>query len=247
MPPPFATCGQPLRTQRPERIRTVAQSWQREYDGYLFDLDGTLVDTAPDLAAALNYCMTQLDLTPVDISLTRHWVGHGARMLISQALNHHGISDEQTIDRMLPVFLDHYGENLAEHSEIYPGVTATLAALQERGARLAVVTNKMAKLSEPLLEQIGLTQYFDLIVCGDTASAPKPDPAPIFYCLARLELTATQALFVGDSNTDVLAANGAGMPVICVRDGYNHGVDVTTLAVDGVIDRFNELLDSPNQ
>lgn len=225
----------------------MTQSWQREYDGYLFDLDGTLVDTAPDLAAALNYCLAQMNLAAVDISLTRHWVGHGARMLITQALGHHGISDEQTVDRMLPVFLDHYGENLAEHSEIYPGVTATLAALQARGARLAVVTNKMARLSEPLLEQIGLAQYFELIVCGDTASAPKPDPAPVFYCLERFELTAGQALFVGDSNTDVLAANAAGMPVICVRDGYNHGVDVTTLAVDGVIDRFDELLASPDQ
>jgi len=225
----------------------VTQSWQREYDAYLFDLDGTLVDTAPDLAAALNYCMAHMNLAPVDISLTRHWVGHGARMLITQALAHHGISDEQIVDRMLPVFLDHYGDNLAEHSAIYPTVMATLAALRERGAQLAVVTNKMARLSEPLLEQIGLAQYFDLIVCGDTASAPKPDPAPLFYCLERFELSAVQALFVGDSNTDVLAANAAGMPVICVRDGYNHGVDVSTLAVDGVIDRFDELLACPDQ
>ena len=119
----------------------------------------------------------------------------------------------------------------------------TLEKLRADGAKLAVVTNKLAQLSEPLLEEIGLSKHVDLIVCGDTASAPKPDPAPLHYCLAHFEQTdATRALFVGDSETDVNAANAAGMPVVCVRDGYNHGVDVHTLKVDGVIDSFAELL-----
>ena len=95
----------------------------------------------------------------------------------------------------------------------------------------------------PLLEQIGLRDHFDLVVCGDTAAAPKPDPAPVHYCLEALRVAPERALFVGDSETDVNAARAAGVAVVCVRDGYNHGVDVTTMDLDGVIDTFTELLE----
>ncbi len=211
------------------------------YDAYLFDLDGTLVDTAPDINAALNYCLQQANLPSVDESLTRHWVGHGSRVLIGQALQHHHVA-ETPIETLLPDFLSYYSNHLAEYSQIYPGVIQTLETLRVRGAKLAVVTNKLTELSVPLLEQIGLMPYFDIVVCGDTAVAPKPDPAPVRYCLDHFELGPDQVLFVGDSDTDVNAANACGCAVVCVRNGYNHGVDVTTLAVDGVIDHFEELL-----
>ena len=94
----------------------------------------------------------------------------------------------------------------------------------------------------PLLEQIGIIELFDLVVCGDTAKAPKPDPAPVDLCLQRFEVTQDATLFVGDSDTDVKAAQAAGVAVVCMRDGYNHGADVTTLGADGVIDEFSELL-----
>lgn len=218
--------------------------WQN-FDAYLFDLDGTLVDTAPDINAALNHSLTLAGYAGVDLALTRHWVGFGSRMLLQQALQHYQLEDAELnrqTDKMLPEFLAYYSQNLARHSQLYPTVESTLIALHKRGAKLAVVTNKLTQLSEPLLEQIGLMKFFDLVVCGDTAAAPKPDPAPVQYCLDKFELSPQQALFVGDSDTDVNAANAAGVPVVCVADGYNHGVDVATLKVDGVIQSFAELL-----
>ena len=215
-------------------------SWAT-FDAYLFDLDGTLVDTAPDINAALNHSLRLAGLGAVDEALTRHWVGHGSRVLIAQALQHHHVS-EIDIDSLLEPFLAYYQANLSTDSVVYPGVTDTLKALRERGAKLAVVTNKLTQLSVPLLEGIGLAPLFDLIVCGDTAAAPKPDPAPVQFCLDHFAVAAANTLFVGDSETDVNAARAAGVPVVCVRDGYNHGVDVTTLPVSGVIDKFGELL-----
>jgi len=211
------------------------------YDSYLFDLDGTLVDTAPDINAALNVSLNKAGLAGVDIGLTRHWVGHGSRMLINQALAYLA-QPERDIEPLLEDFLSHYRNNLAIHSRIYPGVEQTLAQLKTNGAKLAVVTNKLAELSEPLLKDIQLADYFDLIVSGDTAHTPKPDPAPVLLCLEAFEMTPQQTLFVGDSDTDVNAALAAGIDVVCVRDGYNHGADVTTLGASGVIDSFLELL-----
>jgi len=211
------------------------------FAAYLFDLDGTLVDTAPDINAALNHSLTRFDLPPVAAALTRHWVGHGSRTLIGEALRHHGAAHVD-IDQLLEPFLDYYEAHLANHSRIYPGVTETLDVLRAQGARLAVVTNKSRRLTHPLLAQIGLAEYFELVICGDTASAPKPDPAPVRYCLDHFGLGPESAVIVGDSNTDVQAGRAAGIAVVCVRDGYNHGIDVTTLDVDAVIDHFDELV-----
>ncbi len=215
-------------------------SWQRHYDAYLFDLDGTLIDTVPDLSRALNACLGHAGLTPVDESLARHWVGHGARVMIREALAHHRANGDPEV--LFPVFLAHYEANIAGHSTPYPSVIDTLEALKQRGARLAVVTNKLEGLSRLLLAELELEGYFDLIVGGDTASAPKPDAAPVRLCLEHLGVAAADALFVGDSETDVNAARAAGTPVVCVRDGYNQGRDVNDLQPDGVIDLFEELL-----
>jgi phosphoglycolate phosphatase len=219
---------------------TDTTSWS-SYDAYLFDLDGTLIDTVPDIDAALNHCLQQAGINGVEQSLTRHWIGHGSRTLIRQALQHQHVA-ETDIDALQSVFLAYYKNSIATHSQIYPGVIDTLQAMKNRGAKLAVVTNKLTELSIPLLEQIGMFDYFDLVVCGDTASAAKPDPAPVNLCLDTFALAAEAALFVGDSDTDVKAAQAAGVDVVCMRDGYNHGVDVTTLGANGVIDQFTELL-----
>ena len=212
------------------------------YTAYLFDLDGTLIDSAPDIDAALNHALATANLAPVAQTLTRHWIGHGSRTLIKQALQHHQQpSSDAVIDELIAPFLDYYSANLAVHSVIYPRVRETLQVLQDRGARLAVVTNKLTELSEPLLQQIGLYDYFELVVCGDTAAQPKPAAAPINLCLERFNLAPEQVLMVGDSETDVLAAKAAKVDVACLRDGYNHGVDVTTLLADYVIVTFADL------
>ena len=216
---------------------------EARYRAYLFDLDGTLVDSVPDIDQALNHALATADLPPVAESLTRHWIGHGSRTLIQQALQHHQQpADTTAIDQLIGPFLSHYKANIAVHSKIYPQVRETLSTLQQAGNKLAVVTNKLTELSEPLLKDIGLYDFFDLIVCGDTADQPKPAADPIVLCLEHFDLTPAQVLMVGDSETDVLAAKAANVDVACVRDGYNHGVDVTTLDPDFDITSFAELL-----
>ena len=216
---------------------------EARYRAYLFDLDGTLVDSVPDIDQALNHALATADLPPVAESLTRHWIGHGSRTLIQQALQHHQqLADTTAIDQLIGPFLSHYKANIAVHSKIYPQVRETLSTLKQAGSKLAVVTNKLTELSEPLLKDIGLYDFFDLFVCGDTAAQPKPAADPIVLCLEHFDLTPPQVLMVGDSETDVLAAKAANVDVACVRDGYNHGVDVTTLDPDFVITSFAELL-----
>lgn len=219
-------------------------NWHHPYKAYLFDLDGTLIDTAPDIDAALNHCLSTHSYPTVDIALTRHWVGHGVRALVRESLIHHNreAPAEDHLEEMVETFLGYYAEHLTDLSHPYPSVVTTLDALRDRGAKLAVVTNKMTKLSVPLIEGLDMSHYFESIVCGDSAAQPKPEPDPVYLCLEHLETDATDALFVGDSETDVLAARAAGMNVVCVRDGYNHGVDVSTLDLDGVIDSFEDLL-----
>jgi phosphoglycolate phosphatase len=217
--------------------------WRREYQAYLFDLDGTLIDTAPDINVALNHSLEHFDFQPVSESHTRHWIGYGGRVLLQQALEHQGFDGdiEAQLDTMLQPFLDYYSEHHAAVSTIYPTVEETLARLRARGAKLAVVTNKISRLSIQILDTLNLTSYFDLIVCGDTTPTPKPDPAPVRYCLDRFDIAPQSTLFVGDSITDVSAARAAGTAIVCVRDGYNHGDDVATLDVDGVIDLFADI------
>jgi phosphoglycolate phosphatase len=218
----------------------------RRYDAYLFDLDGTLVDTAPDINAALNAALLSGGYPTVDEPLTRHWVGHGSRVLLQQALTHHGvpehISDEPLMARLLRTFIDHYTAHIAESSRPYPGVVEALRTLKLRGAGLAVVTNKLTGLSRQLLEALRLDDCFTALVCGDTLPQHKPDPAPARHACRLLDVATSDALFVGDSITDVETARAAGCPIVCVRDGYNHGTPATQLGADAVIDSLIQLL-----
>ncbi len=179
----------------------------RAYAAYLFDLDGTLVDTAPDLNAAVNHALASAGLAPVDESLTRHWVGHGARVLVAQALKHQG-AENHPADPLYDAFLHYYAAHVAELSQPYPQVAEALSALAARGARLAVVTNKLSRFTQALLPRVGLAEFFDLVVCGDTAAAPKPAADPALHACAALGIEPRNALFVGDSNTDVQCARG---------------------------------------
>jgi phosphoglycolate phosphatase len=213
----------------------------KAYRGYLFDLDGTLVDTAPDISAALNHALGIVGLESVDEALTRHWVGHGSRVLVQQALLHQG-GPEDALAEVQRQFLEYYERHIADHSAPYPYVVETLQVLRDRGARLAVVTNKLTRLSVPLLQALGLAQLFHTVVCGDTAAQPKPAADPALHACAAMGLEAAEALFVGDSETDVACARAAGCPVVCVADGYNHGVPAHQLGADAVIDSFKDLV-----
>lgn len=211
------------------------------YAGYLFDLDGTLVDTAPDINTALNAALTGAGYDPVDEALTRHWVGHGARVLIEQALDHQG-RPRDALESLRDAFIDHYERNIAVASRPYPHVVDALAALRARGARLGVVTNKMTRLTLPLLAALDLDRWFACVVCGDTTARPKPAPDPALHAGALLGVGMHETLFVGDSDTDVNCARSAGCAVVCVAGGYNHGIPPARLGADRVIASFRELV-----
>ena len=213
----------------------------KTYDGYLFDLDGTLIDTAPDINAALNHALVSHGATPVNEALTRHWVGHGGRALVAEAIRDQQLSDDLA-EPMYASFLEYYQGHLSLHSRPYPGVLEALATLRSRGARLAVVTNKVALFTEPLLAELDLTSSFDAIVSGDTTSNPKPAADPALHTCQLLGVSPANALFVGDSAADVGCARAAGCPVVVVRDGYNHGTPAHELGADAVIESFSDLV-----
>lgn len=212
------------------------------YSAYLFDLDGTLVDTAPDLSRALNHALAREGLGQVDESLTRHWVGHGVRAMLDAAFRHLGIPARQDdLDHHQAVLVDHYAAHIADHSLPYPTVVETLPALAA-SAPLAVVTNKPTDLSNRLLDALDLARYFEVVVGRGSTEHFKPHPEPALYACDQLGAAAEHALFVGDSETDVRCARGTGCDVVLYRYGYNHGADPDQLGADRVIDSFDALV-----
>lgn len=200
------------------------------------------MDTAPDLMRALNRTLAGVGVAPVDIALTRHWVGHGVRAMLIAAFDHHRQpASARRLDELQAVCVDHYAAGIAECSRPYPGVVETLRVLAER-APLAVVTNKLRALSESLLAALSLAGYFQFVVGRDTAAAPKPAAAPALLACERLGRAVHEALFVGDSETDVACARAAGCRVAVYRHGYNHGRDPDAMGADRVIDSLRELL-----
>jgi phosphoglycolate phosphatase len=228
------------------RSSTSVPVLERRFRAYLFDLDGTLVDSAPDISAALNHSLTGHDYPPVAESLTRHWVGHGSLVLVQQALAHHDVperaNDDVHVQSLLAQFIDYYSHNIADRGGLYPGVLETLMALKVRAAGVAVVTNKYEGLSRSVLDALALSDFVDVLVGGDTLPQRKPAPEPVWHACRQLQVAAADALFVGDSITDVQTARAAGCAVVCVRDGYNHGTPPEELGADALIDSLAELL-----
>lgn len=209
----------------------------------LFDLDGTLVHSAPDLAAAVNRMLRDLGHAEEPMETVITWVGNGMTRLVKRALtgDMQGEPEQGLFVRALALFQQHYAEQLSVLTRPYAGTVAALDALVAGGFALGCVTNKPAMFTEPLLRKLGLEKYFRVIVSGDTTPARKPDPAPLRHACAVLGVAPAQVLLVGDSANDVQAARNAGMPVICVSYGYNHGRDVRELAPDAVVDSLEEV------
>lgn len=214
----------------------------QRFPGYLFDLDGTLIDTAPDIAAAVNHGLEQFGYVPASPALVRHWVGYGARACLEQALAEQGENpDAAAVDALLACCLERYRAHIADRSAPYPGVVDALRALSGRGAKLAVVTNKRIGLTQALLEALQLASLFRAVIGGDSAARPKPAADPILLACEQLGLVPAEALFVGDSPTDVAGARAAGCPVVCVSYGYSHGIAPAQLGADAVIDSLQAL------
>ena len=213
------------------------------YDAYLFDLDGTLVDTAPDLMSGLNVCLSEHGYAVVDEELTRRWVGHGVAKMIEQALVHQGIEEPpaHVAQSMFDRFLEYYNAHIADDSAPYPGVRETLALLGQQ-AGLGVVTNKVSRLTTRLLDALDLASPFEIVVCGDTLDVFKPAADPALHACEALGADPARTLFVGDSITDVQCARAAGCDVVCVRYGYTGGIAPEDLGADRLIDSLTCLV-----
>ena len=213
-------------------------------DTYLFDLDGTLVDTAPDLHNALNFTLAKVKVNPVDITLTRHWVGFGAKKIISSALelNNKRTPTDDDLDELYCYFIAYYRQHIAEFSKLYSGVNLTIHHFAQKNYKLGVVTNKRFDLSQLLLERLNLLKYFEILVGGDTLPVAKPKPDPLLFACKELKTRPGNALFIGDTTTDVLCARAAGCPVVLVPYGYNQGVSVSTLGADRTVETLVNLI-----
>ena len=204
----------------------------------VFDLDGTLVDTAPDLTNALNHVLTSRGHAAVSAETVRSSVGLGARAMIEMALRRARATDD--IDQMLAEFLVHYEANIARESRPFPGAVAALEGLAASGATLAVCTNKREYLSRRLLQELEIERYFGAIAGRDTFSVAKPDPGHLTGVIGLAGGKASRALMAGDSDVDIRTAKSAGVPVILVSFGYA-AAPLERLAPDSVIDHFDAL------
>ena len=210
----------------------------------MFDLDGTLIDSVPDLAAAVDVMLRQLGRDPAGDDQVRHWVGNGARVLVRRALAGgmaHEHIDEGATEQALALFLEAYAGDHSR-STVYPGVRALLDQLQADQVPLALVTNKPSRFVPELLADKQLDGYFRWLVGGDTLPVQKPDPAALNWVMQQAAVSAAQALFVGDSRSDVLAARAAGVPVDAVSYGYNHGQSIATENPDLLVDSLDALI-----
>jgi phosphoglycolate phosphatase len=209
----------------------------------LIDLDGTLVDSVPDLAPSVDAMMAELGRPPHGEAAVRNWVGNGVERLVQRALT--GTLDGEPaaadFERAYPIFLALYAAHNGDRSRLYPGVREGLAALAGRGLALGCVTNKAAQFTEPLLAALGVAEHFGIIISGDTLPERKPSPLPLLHAAAHFGVAPAQSLMVGDSISDVKAARAAGFPVVCVSYGYNHGLDIRDAEPDAVIDSLAEL------
>jgi phosphoglycolate phosphatase len=209
----------------------------------LIDVDGTLVDSVPDLAYCVDVLMERLGRPPHGEAAVRNWVGNGVERLVRRALigQLDGEPPEADFDRAYPIFLDLYAENTSKRSVLYPGVREGLDWMAAAGYRLGCVTNKAAQFTIPLLTDLGVIDRFGIVVSGDTLPQKKPDPAPLLHAAAHFGVEPTQSLMVGDSVSDVKAARAAGFGIVCMSYGYNHGVDIRQALPDAVIDSMTEL------
>ncbi len=208
------------------------------FNAVLLDLDGTLLDTIPDLADAANAMRADLGLPVLPQDVVATYVGKGTTVLVARALannpDHHA-PDARDIEHGLALFHRHYHHFNGRRAMLYPGVREGLQAFRDAGLKLAIVTNKPTEFTPPLLEQCGLAAFFDAVVCGDTCAEKKPDPMPLLHACHVLGVEPGTALAIGDSINDAQAARAAGITVLAVPYGYNEGQDVRDLDVDAIV------------
>jgi phosphoglycolate phosphatase len=220
----------------------------RTFDLIMFDLDGTLVETAPEIMDAVNDTLGRFDLPPVTQQQVNDWIGHGTRELMVQALavvtasTPELVRGSKLLGKIMPVYDGFYQQRCGTRSHLYPQVREVLRALRAQGVKLAVVTNKESRYTQVVLEVHKLGPMFDAVVSGDTFASKKPTPVGVLHCLTQFGVLADRALFVGDSSIDAATARNAGVPVWLLPYGYNMGQPIEACAPDRVIPDFSSLL-----
>jgi len=212
----------------------------------IFDLDGTLIDSAPDLALAVNHMLTSVHHANFDEATIDGWVGNGASILVQRALSGSRTIDENLdsdfVEKALDTFLKFYALNLCVRTRLYPNVRSTLQLLKSKGYRLAIVTNKPFDFIEPILKGLELIELFEYFIGGDSLAEKKPSPLPLLHVCERFNLSVEECVMIGDSKNDILAGNACGMQTIGVTYGYNYGENIEAYNPSFVFDDFGEIL-----
>jgi phosphoglycolate phosphatase len=208
-----------------------------------FDLDGTLVDTAPEIALAVNRTLDVYGYAPIDVDTVIGYIGHGTRELMRQVLARFGVEPDIVLDSVMPVFDKHYDETAGTTAQPYPGVPEALERLRSADIHLAVVTNKERRFAMRVLENSGLAPYFDVVLGGDSLPYKKPHPLPIRYCIERVHVPVHSAAHLGDSRTDIESARRAGVAAWAVPYGYNYGEPIESAQPDRVFASVAEMTD----
>ena len=211
----------------------------------MIDVDGTLVDSVPDLAYCVDQMMLSLDMPVRGEETVRHWVGNGVPRLVERALTGEldGSPSQEAFDKAYPIFLDLYAQNSSVRSTLYEGVMEGLDYLKSKDYLLGCVTNKAEQFTLPLLQSLGIIDYFGIVISGDTLEKKKPDPLPLIHGANFFKINPKECLMLGDSVSDVKAARAAGFQIICMSYGYNHGNNIADENPDLVIDSMNQLRD----
>ncbi len=211
-----------------------------EIKAILFDLDGTLAETAGDLCAAMNKVFAQYNVPQVEEAHIREMIGGGARAIIERGLAHNGkVWSDKLLTERTEEMVTYYEQSIAKHSYLYDGIEPFLNEMHGK-IKMAVVTNKREQLAEKLLTALGVRNYFDTLIGGDTLPKRKPHPLPIIEALTRLNVKNTQTLMIGDTQDDTKAAQAAGVKTIIMRQGYSHQ-NPTTLGANMVLDDYSGL------
>ncbi|ABL01913.1 phosphoglycolate phosphatase [Candidatus Ruthia magnifica str. Cm (Calyptogena magnifica)] len=211
----------------------------------MIDVDGTLVDSAPDLAYCIDELMKVMNRTPWGEAKVRHWVGNGVPKLVERSLTgeFEANVNKQDFNKAYPIFLELYSVNTSTRSCLYSGVKEGLNYLKQQGYILGCVTNKAKQFTLPILKDLDIFNYFRLVVSGDTLAKKKPDPLPLLHSAEFFNINPQDCLMLGDSISDVAASRAAGFEIICMSYGYNHGEDIQNANPDLVIDSMAELKD----
>lgn len=216
--------------------------------GLGFDLDGTLVNSLPGLADAVDATLKTLGFKPAGEERVAHWIGNGAGVLIMRALDWAGGENARGHQDNARILFDRfYGESVEQGTRLYPNVASTLSLLAKDGLKMALVTNKPTRFVRPLLNSLGILDYFSVIIGGDDVVEKKPHPAPLYLVLGQLGLRADELVFVGDSRNDIQAGRAAGCPTIGLSYGYNYGEPIALSQPDRVLDSFADLLPTIGQ